>query len=291
MADSSSDDKGRDCETETDKPKIEPTIVGGRPLAKSQSLQGIPRGIEVLIKKASVDPEFRSVLLEKRASAATEIELELSAAEAALLNAIPATQIEKIIENAKVPDEHRRLFLGKVAAAMLAVLGLPITAGCMRPQGIRSDLPEDPTKFQGMRPDWPDKTMRIQGTKVRSGDQQLRVKPVEKSPSEVDVVVGYECPFDYGVVSISFQKKDGAGVGAIDCRPSTVLVPKGKGEVTFYASGKLLDTYWLQALVSNGNQSKLSSQSSETHLYQAGEFVIKDSRILHVIEFRKAWIA
>lgn len=271
--------------------KADPTIVGGRPLAKSRSLQGIPRGIEVLIKKASVDPEFRSVLLEKRADAAAEIELELSAAEAALLNAIPSAQIEKIIENAKVPDEHRRLFLGKVAAAMLAVLGVPIAGGCILTKGTRPEWPYDVLRPGGSRPDLPDNTMRIEGTKVRTGDEQLKVKPKEKSPSEVEVVVGYVCPFDYGVISISFQNKDGAGVGAIDCRPSTVLAPKGKGEVTFHASGKLSDTYWLEAQVSNGNQSKLSSQSSEAHPYQAGEFVIKDSRILHVIEFRKAWKA
>ena len=290
MADSSSDDKGRNYEYGADKPTIEPTIVGGRPLTKSQSLQGIPRGIEVLIKKASVDPEFRTVLLEKRAGAAAEIELELSSAEAALLNAIPASQIEKIIENAKVPDEHRRLFLGKVAAAMLAALGLPITGGCLR-LGMMPDLPGASTKLQGTRPDFPHEKMKIEGTKVPTADEQLRVKPMEKSSGEVDVVVGYECPFDYGAISIIFRKQDGADVRAIDCRPSTVLVPKGKGEVTFHASGKSSDTYWLEALVSNGAQGKSSPQSSGDHPYQAGEFVIKDSRILHVIEFRKAWIA
>ena len=35
----------------------------------------IPRAIEVLIKKASVDPEFRQLLLEKREQAAGEIDL------------------------------------------------------------------------------------------------------------------------------------------------------------------------------------------------------------------------
>ncbi len=35
---------------DADKRGADPTIVGGRPLALSRSLQGIPRGIGVLIK-------------------------------------------------------------------------------------------------------------------------------------------------------------------------------------------------------------------------------------------------
>src|SRR4030042_1117067 len=49
----------------------------------------IPRGIEVLIKKAAVDPEFRAVLLEKRAAAADEIGLVLDPAEGLMLPAAP----------------------------------------------------------------------------------------------------------------------------------------------------------------------------------------------------------
>ena len=92
--------------------------------AHSSGVGGIPRGIEILVKKASVDPGFREILLEKRAAAAAEIGLELSPAEATTLNSVPQSQIEQIIENTIVPDEHRRVFLGKTAAAMLAVLGL-----------------------------------------------------------------------------------------------------------------------------------------------------------------------
>ena len=35
-----------------------------------QHIAGIPLGVEVLVKKASVDPEFRQLLLEKRGEAA-----------------------------------------------------------------------------------------------------------------------------------------------------------------------------------------------------------------------------
>ena len=68
----------------------------------------IPRGIEVLVKKASVDPAFRTLLLERRAGAAREIALELDPAEAAMLNAIPAAQLEAIIARTTVDPMSRR---------------------------------------------------------------------------------------------------------------------------------------------------------------------------------------
>jgi len=83
----------------------------------------IPRGIEVLVKKASVDPAFRTLLLQKRTEAAGEIDLELDAAEAMMLDAVPDAQLEAIIARTSVPQEHRRTFLGKAAAAMLAAIG------------------------------------------------------------------------------------------------------------------------------------------------------------------------
>jgi hypothetical protein len=112
----------------------------------SESSGSIPRGIEVLVKKASIDRAFCEILLEKRAESAAEIGLDLSAAEAAMLNAVPRAQIEQIIENTTVPDEHRREFLGRVGAAMLALCGLGIP-GCFV-GGIR---PDHPSKM-GMAP-------------------------------------------------------------------------------------------------------------------------------------------
>ena len=42
---------------------VKTTIVGGRPPGSGKSLPSIPRGIEVLVKKASVDKDFRKLLL------------------------------------------------------------------------------------------------------------------------------------------------------------------------------------------------------------------------------------
>jgi hypothetical protein len=114
----------------------------------------IPRGIEVLIKKAAVDAEFKAVLLQRRAAAADEIGLVLEPAEKAMLAAMPQEQLEAVIARTQVSPEHRRVFLGKTAAAMLAVVGgaivlygMTATAGVRARKKIRPD--------GGVRPDRP----------------------------------------------------------------------------------------------------------------------------------------
>ncbi len=84
----------------------------------------IPRGMEVLIKKASVDPDFKGLLLEERAECAQKIGLELKPVETAILTGIPSEQLEAIIGSTKVNPKHRAAFLGQAAAVMLAALGL-----------------------------------------------------------------------------------------------------------------------------------------------------------------------
>ncbi len=125
---------------------VRTTIVGGRPPGSGQPVGPVPRGVEVLIKKASVDPGFRQVLLEHRAAAADEIGLRLDPAETMMLAAVPQAQLEAIIERTTVPQEHRRAFLGKAAAAMLVALGYAMPAealagGVIGSFGVRPDVP------------------------------------------------------------------------------------------------------------------------------------------------------
>jgi len=89
----------------------------------SRSLPKIPRGIEVLIKKAAVDTDFRDVLLRERAPAAQRIGLMLNDSEASILNSIPEAQLASIIRNTRVSSRSKEAFLGYVAAVMLAALG------------------------------------------------------------------------------------------------------------------------------------------------------------------------
>ena len=111
----------------------------------------VPRGIEVLVKKASVDAEFKKLLLEKRSEAAKEIDLILKPSEAAILDNIPAEQLEKSISSAKVDPKHRLIFLGKVAALMLLALGAIAIAGCgtgIRPEPVSKGIRPEDTKME-----------------------------------------------------------------------------------------------------------------------------------------------
>jgi len=109
--------------------KSGPQFQADGSLESGQRLGPIPRGVEVLVRKASVDPEFKRLLLVERSVAARRIDLALDQAEAMMLDAVPEDQLEAIIARTTVPNEHRRAFLGTAAAAMLAAVGL-ISAGC-----------------------------------------------------------------------------------------------------------------------------------------------------------------
>jgi hypothetical protein len=102
-----------------------------------------PRGIEVLVKKAAVDSDFKAELMERRSGAADIIGLKLSGAEAALLENVPAEQLEAFVANAKVSPKLRPVFRGYAAAAMLAALGVAV-AGCI-PAATGSRPDEPPT--------------------------------------------------------------------------------------------------------------------------------------------------
>jgi hypothetical protein len=125
---------------------VKTTIVGGQPPREGRSLGDVPRGVEVLIKKAAVDPPFKKLLLEKRAGAAEAIALTLSAAEAAMLEAVPEAQLRAIVANTKVSPGVRPAFLGYAAGAMLAALGAAAYAEDpeeweMRTTGIDAEMP------------------------------------------------------------------------------------------------------------------------------------------------------
>lgn len=148
-------------EHDNEQEAVRTTIVGGRPPGSGRSNVTVPRGIEVLVKKAAVDSEFRDRLLDQRGGAAADIGLELDPAENAMLSVIPSEQLAQIIGQTTVPLEQRRVFLGRIAAAMLAVLGAGLS-GCepaVQSAGVRP-APPSPTNVPppapaGVRPDPP----------------------------------------------------------------------------------------------------------------------------------------
>jgi hypothetical protein len=126
-----------------EQPAVKTTIVGGRPPGPGKGLGPIPCGIEVLIKKAAVDPAFKRLLLETRDAAARDIDLALDPAEATMLRAAPRGQLEAVIARTRVHPTVRSAFLGRAAAVMLVALGAG-AVGCEEdgePAGIEPDRP------------------------------------------------------------------------------------------------------------------------------------------------------
>lgn len=144
-------------ETPLEQQAVRTTIVGGRPPGSGKPIGDVPRGIEVLVKKASVDPEFEQRLMNDPLGAAAEIELPLEPVERAMLGAVSQSQLQAIIKATVVPESHRRAFMGTTAAAMLIVLGGQAagTAGVFAaPGGAAPDFPPEPAPdpFGGVDP-------------------------------------------------------------------------------------------------------------------------------------------
>jgi hypothetical protein len=149
-------------DSQEDRPRR--TIVGGRPRKHRRVGAGIPRGIEVLIKKASLDSAFCRLLLDQRAAAAREIGLDLTPAETAILGSVPDAQLQATIANTRVPDAQRRAFLGMLGAAMLAA----VVAGCTPPTPEATDTPPIIEVEKGIRPDEIERTRQVQRTPTRT---------------------------------------------------------------------------------------------------------------------------
>ena len=82
-----------DLPKDVEQEAVRTTIVGGRPPGSGQPIGPIPRGIEVLVKKAAVDEEFRDMLLNDPNQAAASIELELEPVEHVMLQIFPKEQL------------------------------------------------------------------------------------------------------------------------------------------------------------------------------------------------------
>jgi len=109
------------------------TIVGGRPQKDRGPGGGAARGIDVLLLKGAVDPEFRELLGRDWRAAAEEIGLELTESECAVLASISGDVLAGMSARMRVPKAHRPVFLGKAAAAMLVLAAGLVAASCGPP--------------------------------------------------------------------------------------------------------------------------------------------------------------
>jgi len=144
-----------------EQPAVKTTIVGGRPPGTGKGLGGVPRGIEIMLKKSVVDAKFRAEFLQKKAAAAALIELKLSDSEKSILNAIPVVNLEKMIAATCVHPNLHPAFMTYTAAVMLAAIS---AAGVCQAEGrqvgpedsnyiieqstggVRADMPAEPVK-------------------------------------------------------------------------------------------------------------------------------------------------
>lgn len=98
------------------------TIVGGRPQAVKERRTDIPRGLELVVKKAAVDTGFREELLLKREKLIDELGIPLDPSEKTMLACVPLDHLEKMIAATTVPPAQRKTLAGASAAAMIAIL-------------------------------------------------------------------------------------------------------------------------------------------------------------------------
>jgi hypothetical protein len=110
------------------------TIVGGRS-SSYQSPNGYPRGIEILLKKAKVDLEFRRFFLQDPAAAAKSIQLDINDTESKILLSTPSRIIEQMVESTFVPKHQVGTFMSARTAAMLA---MAIAASVLMPMHVYS---------------------------------------------------------------------------------------------------------------------------------------------------------
>ena len=139
--------------------------------------QVVPRGIEVLLKKAAVDAEFRELLVREREGAADRIDLKLTDAERSVLGGIPEEQLLLMIGRTEVPEEQRSVFRFGAAAAMLAaVAGLSLMVGCPVATGVR---PQEPPVAEDVLPSEDDEAG---GDPPEAGEQPVPGEEIDHGP-------------------------------------------------------------------------------------------------------------
>ena len=120
------------------------TIVGGRS-ADGRPAANSPHGIEVLLKKASVDGDFAKVLLESPEEAARLISLDLQDSEKRILLSTHRASLQSMIRHTTVNRPQLSAFKTMSAAlmlaAVLAVSSLPSACDSTPTKGITADDP------------------------------------------------------------------------------------------------------------------------------------------------------
>lgn len=114
------------------------TIVGGRSRG-DRFVVDFPRGVEVLLKKARVDPAFRRLLLQDPVRAAASIELDLGAHEQQMLVHTPRSVLDQMVAHTFVPRQLVETFRGATrAAALVLALASTVVTPSLATAGIET---------------------------------------------------------------------------------------------------------------------------------------------------------
>ena len=119
MADNERDGSGPQSAVKT-------TIVGGQPPGNQRDLEGrVPVGIEELLAMAAVDDDFAEALDGRRAEAIEASGVALTDSERAILGTVDRGALEQMVAGVRglLPEQARREFLGRSAAAMMFLMG------------------------------------------------------------------------------------------------------------------------------------------------------------------------
>jgi membrane carboxypeptidase/penicillin-binding protein PbpC len=112
------------------------TFIDGR--SKSDRMVGnFPRNIEILLKKASVDPAFEQLLLMDPLKGAQSISLDLKPVEINILTNTSLPVLQRMISSIHVPKQHIKTFrTGKTTAILALVLSTTVIMPAMASAGI-----------------------------------------------------------------------------------------------------------------------------------------------------------
>jgi len=207
---------------------VRTTIVGARPPAVPGGTGRIPHGIEILLKKASVDTDFRELLLARRSAAAGEIQLQLDPAERMMLDAIPAEHLRSAIASAKVTAKQRLAFLGKAAVVMLAALSTASSLGCDMLGKTRGISPDRPPQEQ---PEKPEPAPKDNGEPNAEADEPAPpvvvtgIAPDRPEPKEEEAAPAPAMPIAGATVNM-IQKPDEQLQPSDDAKKDEPVAPK-----------------------------------------------------------------
>lgn len=136
------------------------TIVGGRPAGKRDPGVEIPRTLEILVKKASLDPVFLQKLVDERSGLADEHSLPLDTSERYMLDMIPEAQLRTMAAHARVPESQKSMLKTSSIGALVALIA----------QFTLSPIPARPEVETGIRPDKPNSVITLEEPSASSLD-------------------------------------------------------------------------------------------------------------------------